>query len=102
MMNDAADVYRRYTTADALPSLVVLSLAPTGDGFLLVLTSNGLAKYDGRKFTPLELSASALGSGPNDSVWLATATGLFIYNPGNLRAVPVPGLPMDPIEGLGF
>src|SRR5258707_15229171 len=102
MMNDAADVYRRYTTADALPSPVVLSLAPTGHGFLLVLTSDGLAKYDGRKFIPLELAASALGSGPNDSAWLATATGLFTYDLRDLRALPVPGLPMEPVEGLGY
>jgi signal transduction histidine kinase/ligand-binding sensor domain-containing protein len=97
----AGGVFRRYTTADGLPSPIVLSLAPTGDGFLLVLTSDGLARYDGRKFIPLELSVSALGSGSNDSVWLATANGLFTYNLGNLRAAPVPGLPSEPIEGLG-
>jgi ligand-binding sensor domain-containing protein/signal transduction histidine kinase len=101
LLQYAGGIFRRYTTADGLPSPVVLSLAPTGDGFLLVLTSDGLARYDGRKFIPLELSASALGSGPNDSVWLATATGLFTYNPEYLRAVSVPGLPMEPIEGLG-
>ena len=101
LLQYAGGVFRRYTTADGLPSPVVLSLAPTGDGFLLVLTSDGLAKYDGRKFIPLELAASALGSGPNDSVWLATATGLFTYDLRDLRAVPVPGLPMEPIEGLG-
>src|SRR5258708_34588215 len=64
-------VFRRYTTTDGLPSPVVLSLAPTGDGFLLALTSGGLARYDGRNFTPLELSVSALGADPDNNVWLA-------------------------------
>jgi len=93
--------FRRYTTADGLPSPIVLSLAPTGDGLLLVLTHSALARYDGRKFTPLALSTLALGSGPNDSVWLAAATGLFTYTPEGLRAVSVAGLPVEPIEGLG-
>src|SRR5258705_4446103 len=98
LLRYAEGTFRRYTTTEGLPSPVVLSLAPTGNGFLLVLTSDSLARYDGRKFIPLELSASALGSGPNDSVWVSTATGLFTYNLGDLRAVPVPGLLTEPIE----
>jgi signal transduction histidine kinase/ligand-binding sensor domain-containing protein len=93
--------FRRYTTGDGLPSPAVLSLHPTRDGFLLVLTSGGLARYDGQKFTPLTFSASALGSGPDYNIWLATAAGLFSYNEEHLRAAPVPGLPTEPIEGLG-
>src|SRR5205807_1914376 len=57
--------------------------------------------YDGQKFIPLTLSASALGSGPGDHVWLATPTGLFSYDQGLPRAVAVPDLPTDPIEGVG-
>ena len=94
-------LFRRYTTADGLPSSVILSLAPTADGYLIVLTSDGLARYDGRKFMPVDLSASALGTAPNDGVWLATANSVFTYNLGNLHAVPVSGLPTEPIEGLG-
>src|SRR5258708_4616995 len=71
LLQYAGGVFRRYTTADGLPSPVVLSLAPTGDGFLLALTSGGLARYDGRNFTPLELSVSALGADPDNNVWLA-------------------------------
>jgi ligand-binding sensor domain-containing protein/signal transduction histidine kinase len=101
LLRYAGGAFRRYTTGDGLPSSVVLSLAPASDGFLLVLTSGGLARYDGQKFTPLTLSASAIGSGPDDNVWLATAAGIFSYNEEHLRAVPVSGLPMEPIEGLG-
>jgi ligand-binding sensor domain-containing protein/signal transduction histidine kinase len=93
--------FRRYTTTDGLPSPVVLSLAPTSDGFLLVLTSGGLARYNGQKFNSLELSASPLGVGRDSNVWLATTTGLFSFDQEQLRAVPFPALPAEPIEGLG-
>jgi ligand-binding sensor domain-containing protein/signal transduction histidine kinase len=101
LLRYAEGTFRRYTTSDGLPSPVVLAVAPTDDGFLIVLTSGGPARYDGLKFTPLALSASALGTGSNDQAWLATATGLFLYNQEHLRTVPVAGLPMEPIEGLG-
>ena len=93
--------FRRYTTGEGLPSSVVSSLAPTSDGFVLALTSGGLAKYDGQRFTPPGFSASALGSGPDYNICLATAAGLFSYNKEHLRAKPIPDLPTEPIEGLG-
>src|SRR5882757_7984361 len=80
LLRHAEHTFGHYSTVDGLPSPVVLSLVPTSDGSLLVLTSGGLARYDGRKFIPLTLSASALGSGPGDQIWLATPTGLFSYN----------------------
>ena len=97
----AGGVFRRYTTADGLPSPVIQSIVATGDGFLFVLTSDGLARYDGKKFIPLEVSATAIGSGPDDDLLFASATGFFRYNRGDLRGVPVPGLTAEPIEGLG-
>src|SRR4051794_13012625 len=97
----AGGEFRRYTTGDGLPSPVVLSILSTGDGSLLVLTSDGLARYDGQKFVPLQPSASAIGSGPDDELWLATAAGLSKYSQGNLRDVLVQGVPKEPIEGLG-
>src|ERR1700733_11200551 len=93
--------FHRYTENDGLPSSVVLSLATTDDGSLLVLTGGGVAKYDGQRFTPLTVSASALGSGPHDRVWLATASGILSYSAGHLRALSLPSLPAEPIEGLG-
>ena len=101
LLRYAEGAFHRYTEADGLPSSVVLSIAPTGDGFLLVLTSGGLARYDGEKFIPLTSSASALGFGPDNDLWLATPTGLFSYSQEHLHAVPVSGLPAEPIEGLG-
>lgn len=48
LLRYAGGAFRRYTTADGLPSAVVLSLAPTDDGFLLVLTSGGSRSLTGR------------------------------------------------------
>jgi ligand-binding sensor domain-containing protein/signal transduction histidine kinase len=92
--------FRRYATTDGLPSPVILSLAPTDDG-LLVLTSGGLVKYDGHEFTSPDISASALGGGVNGTAWLATPTGITSYNKRRLQTVPFPDLPKEPIEALG-
>jgi signal transduction histidine kinase/ligand-binding sensor domain-containing protein len=93
--------FRRYTVADGLPSALVVALAPADDGFVLVLTSGGLARYDGHKFTPLALSPSAIGTGPNGGIWIATATAVFFYSQGVLHDAHLSGLPTEPIEGLG-
>ncbi len=93
--------FRRYTVADGLPSALVLALAPADDGFVLVLTSGGLSKYDGHKFTPLALLPSAIGIGPNGGVWVATATTVFSYSQGGLHDAHLSGLPTRPIEDLG-
>jgi ligand-binding sensor domain-containing protein len=101
LLRYAEGTFRRYTTADGLPSAIVESLAATEDGFLLVLTAGGLARYDGKGFAALGPSASALNTVPGNAVWIATATGIFSYEHGHLRAVPVPGLLPGSIEGLG-
>jgi ligand-binding sensor domain-containing protein/two-component sensor histidine kinase len=101
LLGYAQGAFRRYTVTDGLPSPVISSLAPTDDGFMLVLTSGGLASYDGQRFTSPAVSPSALGTGPNGSVWLATASDLVSYSQKHPRAVPLPYLPKEPIEGLG-
>ncbi len=101
LLRYAGGVFRRYTTADGLPSPVVVSLAPTEDGFLLVLTAGGLARYDGQKFIQLGISASALDTGFDKTVRVATATGIYSYTHDLQQAAPLPNFPTEPIEGLG-
>ena len=101
LLRYAGGTFRRYMMADGLPSAGVVSLAPTDDGFLLVLTTGGPARYDGQKFTPLTLPAFALGTGSDKSAWLATATGIFSYKHEHLDAAYVAGLPAEPIEDIG-
>ena len=100
LLRYAGGAFRRYTTADGLPSAIVESLAPTDDGSLLVLTADGLARYEGQRFSALAPSASALGTGPGNAAWIAAAAGIFSYDNGHLRAASLPGLPGS-IESLG-
>jgi ligand-binding sensor domain-containing protein/signal transduction histidine kinase len=93
--------FHRYAVADGLPSSVILSLAPTEDASLLVLTGGGVAKLDGQRFTSLAVSASALGSGPDSHVWMGTAAGVQSYSAGHLSPLSLPSMPTEPIEGLG-
>jgi ligand-binding sensor domain-containing protein/signal transduction histidine kinase len=97
----AEGAFHRYAAADGLPSSIVLALAPADDRPVTVLTSEGLAKYDGHKFVALNLSPSALGTGPDGHVWLATATGVSSYSGEHLKAIPLANFPTEPIEGLG-
>ena len=100
LLQYAAGTFRRYTATDGLPSAVVVSLAATDDG-LFVLTTEGLARYDGHKFTQQKLSPSAIGTGPNGIVWIATPAAISLYSQNRLRNLQLPGLPTEPIEGLG-
>ncbi|HXC95067.1 MAG TPA: two-component regulator propeller domain-containing protein [Edaphobacter sp.] len=93
--------FRRYTIADGLPSSLVVSLAPATDGSVLVLTSMGLTRHQDQKFTSIEILPSALGTGPDGHVWLATPAGAFSYNNEHISALPLANLPTEPIEGLG-
>jgi ligand-binding sensor domain-containing protein/signal transduction histidine kinase len=101
LLRYAGDTFNRYTTSDGLPSSVVLSLVPAEDGSLLVLTSGGVARFDGQRFTSLGVSASALGFGPGGRVLLATPNGILSYTAAGLRPVPLPSTPTEPVEGLG-
>ncbi len=93
--------FHRYTTVDGLPSPVILSLAPPDDGLVIVRTGEGLAKYDGQRFVLLKISASALGAGPEDQAWFATATGIVTYGRERWNDIPLSNLSTEPIEGLG-
>ena len=101
LLRYAGGGFHRYTMADGLPSSVILSLVPTDDVSLLVLTSGGIAKFDGQRFTSLAVSASALGSGPDGHVWIATAAEVQSYSAGHLSPLSLPSMPTEPIEGLG-
>lgn len=46
--------YDKFTTKDGLPSDCVTSLMQDSKGYLWIGTTNGLAKYDGNKFTTFE------------------------------------------------
>jgi ligand-binding sensor domain-containing protein/signal transduction histidine kinase len=97
----AEGTFHRYANADGLPSSTVLALAPTDDGSVIALTSEGLAKFDSHRFVSLNLSPTALGTGPDGRVWLATTTGISSYSGENLSSIPLANFPTEPVEGLG-
>jgi signal transduction histidine kinase len=76
-----------WQTEDGLPNNKVLSIAQTQDGYLWVGTREGLARFDGIKFTPLMITRgspqptiNALCASDDGSLWIGTEQhGLYCY-----------------------
>ncbi|HKW31217.1 MAG TPA: two-component regulator propeller domain-containing protein [Verrucomicrobiae bacterium] len=92
---ERAEAMRVWHTPDGLPSDAVTAVIQTRDGFLWVGTSAGLVRFDGVKFTELNLAASAtnipvrvtaLGEDSNGRLWIGTQEhGLFELGQGTVR-----------------
>ena len=79
---------RRFSEHDGLPSSTIDSLAAAMDGSLLVLTSRGLARFDGATFKPLAVGGGtvlSLQNGRDGAVWLMTSEGVEQYEGGTIR-----------------
>lgn len=76
-----------WQTEEGLPNNNVLSIAQTQDGYLWVGTREGLARFDGIKFTPLMITRgspqptiNALCASDDGSLWIGTEQhGLYCY-----------------------
>jgi signal transduction histidine kinase len=74
-----------FAKEDGLPSSIVNVILQTRNGFLWVGTREGLARFDGRHFTTIELSpqtpteglSQALAEGPDGDLWAGTNTGVL-------------------------
>ena len=103
----AVDVW---TTDDGLPQNSVNAIAQTPDGWLIVGTSGGLARFDGMRFTPIERRDSAgahldrvvaFSSGSDGALWIATENGLVRYHEGRFTAWrEAEGLPGTVVGGV--
>ena len=100
---------RRWQTEDGLPHNIVQAITQTRDGYLWIGTREGLARFDGAQFTPLEIgpgprlpSITALSEAADGSLWIGTdASGLFRLHEGALVRFTKPdGLPADGIQAL--
>ncbi|WP_263368318.1 sensor histidine kinase [Edaphobacter bradus] len=104
LLQYSAGSFRRYTTSEGLPSNDFLSLATADDGSLYLLTSNGLAHFNGKNFTTISApgSASALVTSESGNPWLVTSSGPFELQPNRAlpHALPLP-LPAEPLQGAG-
>jgi ligand-binding sensor domain-containing protein len=78
-------VRKDFTVEDGLPDNVVNAIAQAGNGLLWVGTESGLASFDGREFTPIDLripgspaqgAVNALVEASNGDLWVGTNAGL--------------------------
>jgi signal transduction histidine kinase/ligand-binding sensor domain-containing protein len=106
LLQYSANKFRRYSSADGLPSPEITSLAVADDGTLFVLTNNGAASFDGKTFSPLQLPSpiapSAMTSASDGSVWFASSSGVFQYQHGRIRPTSLSlGQAGETVLGIG-
>ena len=95
---------RRYTVAEGLPSADILDLA-TDSTSLYVLTSSGVASFNGTSFSTVSLPSSPLAiatSIDGDGLLIATSTGMMRFWAGKLsRSYVQPTPTVEPLEAFG-
>jgi ligand-binding sensor domain-containing protein/two-component sensor histidine kinase len=82
-------VHINYKSKQGLPQDSVLSIAQTKNGYLWLGDYQGVSRFDGVRFAPLEVPENtdfymrtihALFSDSRDDLWIATMEGLFRYD----------------------
>jgi ligand-binding sensor domain-containing protein/signal transduction histidine kinase len=86
---------RAWRIDDGLPHNSVQAIVQTRDGFLWIGTFNGLARFDGVRFTPIEISGFERSKGPSvtalceaddGSLWIGTdGNGLIRLHHGEFQ-----------------
>ncbi|WP_353069630.1 two-component regulator propeller domain-containing protein [Tunturibacter empetritectus] len=107
LLRYSAGTFHRYSAANGLPTGRILNLAAAEDGTLLILTTDGLASFDGQRFTTISLPSfaapSAIATARDGSVWIASNSGIFQYQSGRVLPQPLNSIPAQKdITGLGF
>ncbi|MBL8218544.1 MAG: ATP-binding protein [Bryobacterales bacterium] len=82
---------RHWQVEDGLPQNYITSIAQTPDGYLLIGTAGGAARFDGLRFTPLVLDArtgmsrewiTAVAASQDGHVWVASRdAGSYLFAP---------------------
>lgn len=97
-----ADNYliRNWTTADGLPENTVRAIIETRDGYLWMGTANGLARFDGVRFTSFDAAntpeffsanIAELAEDPQGGLWIRSGRGTFRLHEGHFESMPRPG-----------
>ena len=91
---------RNWTREDGLPGNTVMAVAQTPDGYLWVGTLDGLARFDGVRFVPMELQKSAglsdaavffLQTDHAGNLWIGTLDGHLVrYSHGAFTSYSPP------------
>lgn len=103
LLQYASGTFRRFTTADDLPSNEIRSLIATKDATLYAFTGSGLACFNGKNFKPIATPPlNAISLGDNNSLWLATNGGPLQLQQNRIASLqlvlPTPG---ESIQALG-
>ncbi|MGH7608297.1 MAG: ligand-binding sensor domain-containing protein, partial [Gemmatimonadales bacterium] len=106
----AAFTLDQWTTEDGLPQNSVTAIAQTPDGYLIVGTFGGLARFDGTSFRRMERVDSAgrhvdrvlsLAVGRDSALWVGTENGLLRYYQNRYdRYTTANGLPDNQVQAL--
>jgi signal transduction histidine kinase/ligand-binding sensor domain-containing protein/DNA-binding response OmpR family regulator len=103
-------VLNTWTSRNGLPQNGVYAIAQTEDGYIWVGTEEGLARFDGIRFTVFDDSGPAklgnkwvrrLCAGPDNTLWVGTRAGLVRYRAGVFHTITTAdGLASDDITAL--
>ncbi|WP_367873304.1 two-component regulator propeller domain-containing protein [Luteolibacter sp. Populi] len=99
---------RAWQSEDGLPGNVVRSLVQAPDGYLWIATAEGIARFDGLEFEPIELDGQQrrnrfafwrIYATSNNDIWVATFQGgLFRIRDGSFaRVLPDSRQPRPPL-----
>lgn len=90
---------RSWTTADGLPDNSVRAIVETSDGYLWLGTANGLARFDGIRFTSFSTADTpglttadifGLAKDAQDGLWMSSRRGVQHYHEGRFSSMPRP------------
>ncbi|QDE93651.1 histidine kinase [Myxococcus xanthus] len=89
---------------DGLPQNSLLSMVQTRDGYLWLGTWEGLARFDGARFTVFDKrnapelrnhTIKALAEDASGTLWVGTGQGLVAYRKGHFERAPGAAAPLD-------
>ena len=104
-MTDSGWLTRAWQLDDGLPNSFVTGLARSQDGFLLIGSSSGVARFDGFRFESFsltniskapDLAVTTVLQGRNGALWLGLVRGGIVRLDGKSARVYTQGLPEYP------
>lgn len=84
-------IHKKWTTENGLPNNNIYALLQTGDGYLWIGTTDGLARFDGVRFEIFNKNNTAgfpdnrittLFESSDKSLWIGTRNGLIMFKDG--------------------
>ncbi len=90
-------IFRTWTTEEGLPSNAILDLIQDQKGYIWIATHDGLARFDGAKFTSYTVrntsiirshAIRSLLSDSKGNVWIGTQRGILKYE-NNQLTIPI-------------